>query len=59
MDHLFQIGDVVQLNSGGPHMTVIIKSGHPGDPYVCEWYESAVGEYKRAEFPEAALTLVG
>ena len=50
----FQPGDVVQLNSGGPKMTIWEKSNNQGW-WFCKWFNPAgvlVGE----QFPPYALT---
>jgi len=40
-------GDVVQLNSGGPHMTI---SSIDGDKAVCMWFDSS-GNHIQKAFP--------
>jgi uncharacterized protein YodC (DUF2158 family) len=36
----FKVGDVVQLKSGGPHMTVIEAKDIEGTPHViCSWFD--------------------
>jgi uncharacterized protein YodC (DUF2158 family) len=48
-------GDIVQLNSGGPHMTV---QRQDADGRVhCTWFTNA-GEVKRDNFGPAQLTKV-
>lgn len=48
MSEQFKIGDTVELNSGGPLMTVI---GLRGDNRItCTWWQEATGEYKRDVF---------
>ncbi|TNE65275.1 MAG: DUF2158 domain-containing protein [Rhodobacteraceae bacterium] len=48
MENKFKPGDVVQLKSGGPSMTVSQlpgKHGHvPRDSYVCQWFKGASKE---------------
>ena len=46
----FQIGDVVQLKSGGPRMTV---EGYEDDLVICVWFEKT--ERKSGNFREATL----
>jgi uncharacterized protein YodC (DUF2158 family) len=50
----FEIGDVVQLRSGGPKMTVhsLVSDGD----VVCQWFES--NEVHRENFPKEALQKV-
>ena len=50
----FEIGDVVQLRSGGPKMTVHILVSD-GD-VVCQWFES--NEVHEENFPKEALKQV-
>lgn len=50
----FQPGDVVQLKSGGPSMTVShTVGGIGGDKLVCKWFEG--NKLQSAEFGAAAL----
>jgi uncharacterized protein YodC (DUF2158 family) len=51
MAQTFKPGDIVQLKSGGPAMT--ISSSGSGDAYICEWFKGASKE--RAHFSEATL----
>jgi len=39
MSDSFKDGDVVQLKSGGPLMT--IKEPHDPGTFICEWFEGA------------------
>lgn len=40
MDNQLKVGDVVQLNSGGPKMTVTLVGDSYGTPTVwCVWFE--------------------
>ena len=50
----FEIGNVVQLRSGGPKMTVhsLVSDGD----VVCQWFES--NEVHRENFPKEALKQV-
>jgi uncharacterized protein YodC (DUF2158 family) len=51
MSQNVDIGDVVQLKSGGPKMTVAAGPGNFG--LICLWFSG--DELKNAEFPQAAL----
>ena len=51
MPQQFQIGDVVQLKSGGPTMTVVGE--HQGD-LLCRWFANE-SVPKDGSFPAAAL----
>jgi uncharacterized protein YodC (DUF2158 family) len=48
-------GDLVQLKSGGPVMTVVNPGGFSGWP-VCNWFEGSA--VKSGSFPPAALRKV-
>ncbi len=49
-------GDVVQLKSGGPKMTVVSTGGgHEDGSVQCAWH--AKGEVNRTWFPDEALEL--
>jgi uncharacterized protein YodC (DUF2158 family) len=50
----FEIGDVVQLRSGGPRMTVhsLVSDGD----VVCQWFEGS--EVHEENFPKEALKKV-
>jgi uncharacterized protein YodC (DUF2158 family) len=50
----FKIGDIVQLKSGGPKMTVITAADSNGRVYT-SWFAGAKNE--RNSFPESALEL--
>lgn len=53
----FQIGDLVQLKSGGPNMTVtLLQDGKAW----CTWFNREATSYepKEAHFPVAALEKV-
>ena len=38
MTEEFKVGDIVQLRSGGPDMTVLAVPVHPTDKYRCQWF---------------------
>jgi uncharacterized protein YodC (DUF2158 family) len=48
----FKVGDVVQLKSGGPFMTIESRSQQGG--WMCIWFDGDA--QKRAAFVEATLT---
>ena len=48
----FQVGDVVQLKSGGPHMTIQYVSKETED-VTCVWFEGTTE--KREDFNRRAL----
>jgi uncharacterized protein YodC (DUF2158 family) len=50
----FKPGDVVQLKSGGPSMTVILESTS-ADSVVCQWFKEA--DPVTATFLEDSLVL--
>ena len=53
----FNIGDIVQLKSGGPNMTIqtLEKSGeHTGD-FLCVWFNKHYAQELSAHFPECVL----
>ena len=52
MARKFKPGDIVQLKSGGPSMTVA-KSSYTDEGYWCEWFKGASKE--RAHFDEETL----
>jgi len=49
----FKPGDIVQLKSGGPAMTVVKESEYDAGHYVCTWFKGASKENGR--FVEASL----
>lgn len=55
----FKPGDIVQLKSGGPAMTIsevtTDYSGNPNGKYRCEWFKGASNE--RSVFEEETLKL--
>ena len=51
----FNVGDNVQLKSGGPHMTIVGYTEN-GQPECC-WFDNDEKE-RRTTFPEAALVVV-
>lgn len=51
---MFNVGDVVQLKSGGPAMTVVLVGMNDGvRELVCVWF--VANKPERSTFPEAAL----
>jgi uncharacterized protein YodC (DUF2158 family) len=55
----FKVGDVVQLKSGGPKMTVVLVGGGSDSQHrliECRWFTSEMRP-ERAAFPEEALAL--
>ena len=51
---IFKVGDIVQLKSGGPDMTVTRSGTSGGEPMVwCAWFEGTKDAY--GLFPPAAL----
>ena len=50
---MFKVGDVVQLKSGSPPLTV---SSIEGDWVTCTWFSGA--DVKRESFETAALRLI-
>lgn len=58
MQHKFKLGDIVQLKSGGPAMTVAeIKNDYSGavSGYRCEWFKGASKEV--SNFGEETLQI--
>lgn len=65
----FEVGNVVQLRSGGPGMTVVVVAG---DDITCSWFvqlsstayinnvpnELWANDYESGTFPKDALALV-
>jgi len=50
----FRIGDIVQLKSGGPEMTVTLVGTSNGVPTIwCAWFVG--NEQKKGNFPPGAL----
>lgn len=62
MSNIYNIGDVVKLNSDGPNMTVKLVPGYEmgadeaREVYRCQWF--AGKKLESGEFPEASLELV-
>jgi uncharacterized protein YodC (DUF2158 family) len=48
----YKVGDVVQLKSGGPHMTITSVGGHYCE---CTWFDKHTNQQRRA-FPPFALS---
>ncbi|MBJ9681534.1 MULTISPECIES: YodC family protein [Burkholderia] len=38
MAHKFKVGDIVQLKSGGPEMTVQVLPSETTTSYRCQWF---------------------
>lgn len=58
-ENKFTTGQVVQLKSGGPEMTVECRIDNLPDEsevYTCQWF--AVEELKQANFPHDSLKIV-
>ncbi len=53
----FKVGDVVQLASGGPKMTLTSDDGAKGGQVCCHWF-TRDEELKTADLPEEALVRV-
>jgi uncharacterized protein YodC (DUF2158 family) len=52
---IFKVGDVMQLKSGGPNMTVTeIHPEHLGGDLVCSWIDSQGKDHVQA-YPAAVL----
>ena len=49
----YKMGDVVQLKSGGPEMTVASVSKLMGTSYECQWFSGK--KLERGNFPEDSL----
>lgn len=50
----FQVGDVVQLNSGGPFMTVtVVEDTSKGSKLHCVWFHD--NRQDSGVYPEAAV----
>ncbi|MDN8559321.1 YodC family protein [Citrobacter werkmanii] len=54
MTDKFKGGEVVQLKSGGPVMTVSHYSAS-SETYVCQWFDK--NDLKASKFPENSLEL--
>ncbi|MCX4170686.1 MULTISPECIES: YodC family protein [Paraburkholderia] len=52
----FKIGDIVQLKSGGPEMTVNDIPREYSDYYICQWF--AGKKLESGNFNAASLKLV-
>jgi len=59
MSNTFKVGDLVQLKSGGPRMTVQKRFSDDDDSWVCAWFVGAAADKLCAEvFPSATLKSV-
>ena len=52
----FNVGDIVQLKSGGPEMTVQMAPERPAVYYKCQWF--AGKKLESGQFPFDSLKLV-
>lgn len=52
---MFQVGDVVQLKSGGPMMTVYAVGTKEPVSVICKWFDG--GELKEERFSSAVLKI--
>jgi uncharacterized protein YodC (DUF2158 family) len=55
MANKFHVGDIVQLKSGGPAMTIEKETEGNSSGYWCEWFRGASKE--RAHFTEDTLKI--
>lgn len=51
----FKIGDVVQLKSGGPAMTVLDVGKDAAKTVAVVWYAEEEEQFRRDSFPEICL----
>jgi len=51
----FRVGDIVQLQSGGPSMTVIKVPDSQAGSYVCAWFDGTTA--KEGSYSGAALRM--
>ena len=49
MGEAFKSGDVVQLKSGGPLMTVVGSDYDKGQSVMCVWFVTQTGTWERRE----------
>ena len=54
----FNIGDVVQLKSGGPNMTITRLPDSGETQYSCTWWNLPLSKYDEHDFLEEALQRV-
>lgn len=50
----FQVGEVVQLKSGGPEMTVKMVEQRTGR-LICDWWDESLSKFKTKDFEPAQL----
>ena len=55
-ESMFSVGDIVQLKSGGPEMTVNDQPESIFQSYKCQWFAGKKLEY--GHFPHASLNRV-
>jgi uncharacterized protein YodC (DUF2158 family) len=53
MDAKFRKGDIVQLKSGGPTMTIKQMPDGLGDEYICQWFGGK--KLEQGYFPPESL----
>lgn len=52
----FNVGDIVELKSGGPRMTVKSLPTEAGSQYTCQWF--AGKKLEQGHFPEDSIQAV-
>lgn len=56
------VGDVVELKSGGPHMTVATVTcdqGGEATSFTCTWFSAARDAFEYDEFEPGVLKVIG
>jgi uncharacterized protein YodC (DUF2158 family) len=51
---MFKLGDIVQVKSGGPAMTVIAE----GESVECLWFADGAEAFRRETFPAMVLETI-
>jgi len=57
-ESMFSVGDIVQLKSGGPEMTVADQPENLFQSYKCQWFAGKkleFGQFKHASLKRAEL----